>query len=158
MKLKEFTDILDNKGYSYKFEEVSSNQKMMFVYHYETIYLPTLESFPVADFELIIIFRNHGGVNLQSLKKIPEKTKVEFDNSGHLHLDSLESLQENISLINGGFIHFNSIKNVDNIVKCPRILDVERTIYFNNIRNVSKQVGDVWQSYKKTTFYLDFRK
>ena len=97
MTKKEFKQVLERKGYSYKIE----GDKIVVTYRGD-VDLSLLTSLPSG-----VVFNNEGHVDLESLTNIP--TGVGFKNDGDVNLESLTSISPGVVFKNRGSVDLNSL-------------------------------------------------
>ena len=117
MTREEFTNVLDNYGYSYEIE----GDRIIVTYR-GSVFLESLTSLPPG-----VVFKNGGVVRLDYLTSLPPGVEfrnrgdvdlsaltsispgVEFKNEGNVRLDSLTSLPPGVVFKNGGDVGLKSI-------------------------------------------------
>ena len=97
MTKKEFKQVLERKGYSYKIE----GDKIVVTYEMG-VDLSLLTSLPPG-----VVFNNEGYVDLESLTNIPPG--VEFNNLDDVYLESLTSISPGVVFKNRGSVNLNSL-------------------------------------------------
>jgi len=100
MTKKEFKQVLERKGYSYKIE----GDKIVVTYRGD-VDLSLLTSLPSG-----VVFNNEGHVDLESLTNIPPG--VEFNNLGGVYLESLTSLPTGVGFKNDGDVNLESLTSI----------------------------------------------
>ena len=100
MTKKEFKQVLERKGYSYKIE----GDKIVVTYE-GSVDLSLLTSIPPG-----VVFNNKGGVDLDSLTSLPPG--VEFNNLGGVYLESLTYLPTGVGFKNDGHVDLESLTNI----------------------------------------------
>ena len=112
MTQEEFIKVLEEGSYSYKIEGdkivVLTGVSNGFTHH---IFV-NFKSLPPG-----VVFRNTGGVHLESLKSLPPG--VEFKNGGDVHLESLKSLPPDVQFRtwDEGMVYLNSLTSIPPEVK-----------------------------------------
>ena len=100
MTKKEFKQVLERKGYSYKIE----GDKIVVTYEMG-VDLSLLTSLPPG-----VVFNNEGYVDLESLTNIPPG--VEFNNLNDVYLESLTSLPAGVEFKNNGNVNLESLTSI----------------------------------------------
>ena len=94
----DFIKLLKDRGYTYELRKDG-----LVIHHQGGVNLDSLKALPEG-----IKFENQGGVYLGSLKVLPEGIK--FENQGYVDLESLKALPEGIKFENQGGVYLNSLK------------------------------------------------
>ena len=100
MTREEFTNVLDDYGYSYEIE----GDRIIVTYK-EGVWLDALTSLPPG-----VEFNNSVGVYLESLTSLPPG--VEFKNGEDVYLNALTSLPPGVEFKNGGDVDLRSLTSL----------------------------------------------
>ena len=117
MTREEFTNVLDNYGYSYEIE----GDRIIVTYR-GSVFLESLTSLPPG-----VVFKKGGVVRLDYLTSLPPG--VEFRNRGYVGLKSLTSIPPGVAFGNDGIVNLQSLTSIHPVVE------------FNNEGNV--WLGDI---------------
>ena len=100
MTREEFTNVLDNYGYSYEIE----GDRIIVTYR-GSVFLESLTSLPPG-----VVFKNGGVVRLDYLTSLPPG--VEFRNRGDVDLSALTSISPGVEFKNEGYVRLDSLTSL----------------------------------------------